>query len=224
MDANALEAKLKNQQWLGGQQPSAADKEAYDALTSGKETMVSAETHPHAFAWFCLVFKFTPAVRDSWPAAGAAGGKKEGGKGKGGKGGKKEAAKKEDDLDMDDLFGDDDGDAEAAKKAAAAAKAGAAKKKKKEVIAMSLVMLEVKPLDDTIDLDALAKRMFSEIKQDGLFWKTEYKKEPVAFGIFKLVVGFSLEDEKVSVDDTVEKIEAFEDMVQSVEIMAFNKI
>ena len=89
---------------------------------------------------------------------------------------------------------------------------------------MSLVMLEVKPLDDTTDLDALAKKIFSEITMDGLFWKTEYKKEPVAFGIFKLIIGFSLEDEKVSVDGVVEKIEAFEDQVQSVEIAAFNKI
>jgi len=46
----------------------------------------------------------------------------------------------------------------------------------------------------------------------------------VAFGIFKLIVGFSLEDEKVSVDAIVEKIEEMEDMVQSVEIAAFNKI
>ena len=28
---------------------------------------------------------------------------------------------------------------------------------------MSLVMLEVKPMDDTIDLDALAKKIFAEI-------------------------------------------------------------
>ena len=89
---------------------------------------------------------------------------------------------------------------------------------------MSLVMLEVKPLDDTIDLDALAKKLIAEVTQDGLFWKTEYKKEPVAFGIFKLIVGFSLEDEKVSVDDIVEKIEAYEEHVQSVEIAVFNKI
>ena len=46
----------------------------------------------------------------------------------------------------------------------------------------------------------------------------------MAFGIFKLIIAFSLEDEKVSVDDIVEKIEAMEDMVQSVEIAAFNKI
>lgn len=223
MDANALEAKLKNQQWVGGQQPTAADKEAYEALKQGT---LSAETHPHAFAWFCLVYKFSDAVRNSWPAAGAGGkgGKQEGGKAKGGKG-KKEAPKKaDDDLEMDDLFGDDDGDAEAAKKAAAAAKDGAKKKKKKEEIMMSLVMLEVKPLDDTTNLDDLAKKIFKEITQEGLYWKTEYKKEPVAFGIFKLIVGFSLEDEKVSVDGVVEKVEEFDDMVQSVEIASFTKI
>ena len=126
---------------------------------------------------------------------------------------------------MDDLFGDDDDAdaAEAAKKAAANAK-DKAKKKKKEVIAMSLVMLEVKPMDDETNLDDLAKKIFKEITQDGLFWKTEYKKEPVAFGIFKLIIAFSLEDEKVSVDEIVERIESFEDMVQSVEIAAFNKI
>ena len=55
-------------------------------------------------------------------------------------------------------------------------------------------------------------------------WGKEYKKEPIAFGIFKLIIGFSLEDEKVSVDDVVEKIEAFEEFVQSVEIIVFNKI
>ena len=98
------------------------------------------------------------------------------------------------------------------------------KKKKKEVIAMSLVMLEVKPLDSETNLDDLAQKLFKEITQEGLFWKTEYKKEPVAFGIFKLIVGFSCEDEKVSVDGIVEKIEELEDLVQSVEIAAFNKI
>ena len=56
-------------------------------------------------------------------------------------------------------------------------------------------------------------------------WKTEYKKEPVAFGIFKLIIGVVIEDAKVSVDnDIVEKIEAFEEMVQSVDIKTFDKI
>jgi len=102
----------------------------------------------------------------------------------------------DDDLD---LFGDDDeADAEAAKKIAAASKEKA-KKKKKVTIAQSLVMFEVKPLDSDTDLDALAQEIFA-IKMDGLYWKTQYKKEPVAFGIFKLIIGVTVEDEKVSVD------------------------
>ena len=220
MDANTLEATLKNQQWVGGQTPSAADKDAFEALS--KSGNISAETHPNVFAWFTLVSKFSDAVKKTWTAA-AAGGAAKGGKGKGGK----KEAKKEEKDDMDDLFGsDDDDDGAAAKAAAEAAKAAKAgkDKKKKVVIAMSLVMLEVKPMDDQVDLDALAPRIFKEITQDGLFWKTEYKKVPVAFGIFKLIIGFSCEDEKTSVDDIVEKIEAMDDMVQSVEIQAFNKI
>ena len=138
----------------------------------------------------------------------------------------KVAASKKEAEDLDDLFGDDDEDEEASKAVAAAAKAKAtaAAKPKKVVIAMSLVMLEVKPMDDTVDLDALAKKLIAEITMDGLFWKTEYRKDPVAFGIFKLIIGFSLEDDKVSVDDVVEKIEAYEELVQSVEIAVFNKI
>jgi len=135
----------------------------------------------------------------------------------------KKAAKKED--DMDDLFGDDSEDdgAAAAAAAAAKAKAQAGKKPKKVVIAQSLVLFEVKPLDDTTDIDQMAKDILA-IKMDGLYWKTEYKKEPVAFGIFKLIIGVTVEDEKVSVDGLQEKIEALEDKVQSVEILAFNKI
>jgi len=90
---------------------------------------------------------------------------------------------------------------------------------------MSLIILEVKPLDDTTSLDVLAKRIFNDIKMDALYWKSaDYKKVPVAFGIFKLIIGFSCEDAKVGVDDVVDKIEAFDDMVQSVEIASFTKI
>ena len=59
---------------------------------------------------------------------------------------------------------------------------------------------------------------------DGLFWKTEYKKAPIAFGIEKIIIGCVIEDLKVSADDLQEAIEAFEDEVQSVDIACFNKI
>ena len=215
LDLNTLEKTLQKQQWVGGQAPSDADKATFDAL---KTSTISAETHPHAFGWFVLVWKFSDAIRDSWKAGGG-GGDKGGKKGKEGgkKGGKKDAKKEKpaDDLEMDDLFGDDDAPAE---------KVVVKKKEKKKAVAMSLVMLEVKPVEKETPLDDLAAKIFATITQDGLFWKTEYKKEPIAFGIEKLIVGFSCEDEKVSVDDIVEKIEEINDMVQSVEIQAFNKI
>ena len=126
--------------------------------------------------------------------------------------GKKEAPKKEakKDDEMDDLFGsDDEGDADAAKKAAEAAKASA-KPKKEKPPEMSLIILEVKPLDDKTSLDVLAKRIFNDIKMEALYWKSaDYKKVPVAYGIFKLIIGFSCEDKKVGVDDVIEKIEEF---------------
>jgi len=69
------------------------------------------------------------------------------------------ATKKEKD-DMDDLFGSDSDDGAAA---AAAAKAKAAKNKKVKapVIAQSLIMFEIKPLDSDTDLDAVAKRVLA---------------------------------------------------------------
>ena len=72
-------------------------------------------------------------------------------------------------------------------------------------------------------MDDLAKKVLS-IEMDGLTWGKDYKLEPVAFGIKKLVVVCTILDDLVSTDDLQGKIEAFEDFVQSVDIQAFNKI
>lgn len=94
---------------------------------------------------------------------------------------------------------------------------------KKGVIAKSFVVFEVKPWELETDLDALAKQILA-IEQDGVFWKTEYKKEPIAYGINKLIIGCVIEDLKVSTDDLQEKMEAMEEYVQSVDIASFSKI
>jgi len=180
-----------------------------------------------------LAMKFQDCVMATWKAQAPAGGKK--GKGDGKKGGKKEEPKKEEkkpepkkeEEDDMDLFGDDDDDEDQdARMAAKAAqlKAQGKLKEKKAVIAKSMILFECKPLDSETDLDALAARILADIVMDGLQWKTEYKKAPVAFGIFKLIIGCTIEDDKVSSDDLVEKMEAMDDMVQSVDIAAFNKV
>merc|ERR1740138_1058820 len=95
---------------------------------------------------------------------------------------------------------------------------------KKKAIAKSIVMFEVKPLESETDLDVLFARIIKECQRDGCDWKQDCKKEPVAFGVFKLIVGCVIEDEKVSTDDIEEQICAMEDMVQSVDIQSFNKL
>ena len=202
MDANTLEKKLSTQQFLGGQLPSAEDREAIDAL---KGQSISAETHPHLFGWYCLVSKFSDDVKKTWAAAKAGADKGKGGK----KGGKKEEPKKEakkeakKDDDELDLFGSDDEDdaaaAEALKKKAAEAKAKK-DKPKKVVIAKSLVLFEVKPYEAETKMEDMAGEIL-KITMDGLWWKTEWKTEPIAYGVEKLIIGCTVEDEKVSVDD-----------------------
>ena len=97
------------------------------------------------------------------------------------------------------------------------------KKVKEKPVAKSLIIFEVKPYEAETDLDELAKKIIA-ITMDGLFWKTEYKKAPIAYGVEKIIIGCVVEDEKVSTDDLQEQIEAMDDLVQSVDIAAFNKI
>lgn len=87
-----------------------------------------------------------------------------------------------------------------------------AKPAKQGLVAKSLIIWEVKPWGEDTDLDAMAKRIL-DIKMDGLTWKTEYKKEPIAYGVFKVVIGAVVEDLKVSTDEVQELIEADEDNV-----------
>ena len=103
---------------------------AYQAHLSGK-------THAYTLSWYGVVGRFSDALKAKWSAnGGAAGG--------------------DDDLD---LFGDDD-DEDTAAAVKAAADAAKAKKKKVKPPEMSLIIFEVKPVDDTTNLDDLAQKIF----------------------------------------------------------------
>ena len=141
-------------------------------------------------------------------------------KDKKGKQQKKPAPKEEDELDLFGSDGEETAEAkEALKKAAEASK----KPKKAPPVAKSLVIWEVKPYDADTDLNELGKKIIANVQMDGLAWKTEFKLEPVAFGIKKIIIGAAIEDAKVSTDDVQEEIEEM-DEVQSVDIAAFNKL
>ena len=94
---------------------------------------------------------------------------------------------------------DPEADAAAAEEMKKKAEENKGKKKKAAPIAKSLIVWEVKPWGEETDLQALADKILG-IEMDGLMWKTEWKKEPVAYGIFKIVIGATVEDDKVSTD------------------------
>ncbi|CAG2183036.1 unnamed protein product, partial [Oppiella nova] len=89
-------------------------------------------------------------------------------------------------------------------------------------IAKSSVVLDVKPWDDETDMKELEANV-RKIEMDGLVWGAS-KFVPLAYGIQKLQIVIVIEDDKVSVEELTEKLEALEDFVQSVDIAAFNKI
>ena len=241
----------KAEMYLGGKTPSYEDREMLEELGSD---IPDAESYPNAFAWYCIVSKFSPEIRATWgglrplkstdwQAAIDPGSIKKydtkfadslEAKKKAPKPAEiedewadvvepKKSAKAKDDDDFDPFADDDDDDAGAAESLKKKAEESKAKKKKAAPAAKSLIIWEVKPYGPETDLDALGKKIIAEIKKDGLVWKTEFKIEPIAFGVCKIVIGATIEDSKVSTDDVQEEIEEFED-VQSIDILAFNKL
>lgn len=73
-------------------------------------------------------------------------------------------------------------------------------------------------IDDETDMKQLEDKMRG-IEMDGLTWGAS-KLVPLAFGIKKLQVNLVVEDEKVSIDDLQQQIEADEDHVQSTDVVS----
>ncbi|MGH0125222.1 UNVERIFIED_CONTAM: hypothetical protein FKN15_058911 [Acipenser sinensis] len=135
-------------------------------------------------------------------------------------------SKDEDDDDDDiDLFGSDDEEESAAAKKLKEERVvqyEAKKSKKPALIAKSSILLDVKPWDDETDMAKL-EACVRTIQMDGLLWGSS-KLVPVGYGIKKLQIQCVVEDDKVGVDQLEELITAFEDLVQSMDVAAFNKI
>ena len=245
-----LNAQLQGRSWLVADKLTLADIVAFNALLVPYTFSLDAgfrKAMPEAAAWFLKMSKLPVVTRTAgyvkWVGAGAeqASAPAAGKAAKGGKKEKKAAAPKEDKkaaapkeekkaeaaAEEDDEFDPfaEDPEADAAAAASIKAKEADAKDKKKKAapIAKSILLWEIKPWGEETNLDELAA-MILGITMEGLVWKTEYKKEPVAYGIFKLIMGAVVEDDKVSTDIVQEAVEAFEDHVQSIDIISFNKL
>jgi len=225
MDAKALNDALAGASYVSGFMPSQADVAQFDSMSGAPD----AKAHPHAARWYSHIASFSLGKRLRLPGAAAAGGASAAPK----------AAKKAD-AELD-LWGDGGDEEEESyedmmarkKKEAEEKKEKDNKKKKKAVIAKSTVVFSIKPAcfdgdddDDesggTIDLNDMRDAV-KGITMDGLKWGASEFKE-IGYGIKKLQIMCTVEDDKVSVDALQETIEEFEDLVQSVEIDAFNKV
>ncbi|KAL0219903.1 hypothetical protein P9112_005556 [Eukaryota sp. TZLM1-RC] len=98
------------------------------------------------------------------------------------------------------------------------------KAKGKDVIAKSLIVMDIKTWGPEIDIDELANKLKEEVQRDGLVWGS-HTKVPIGFGVSKLQQTLVIEDEKIpSMDEVQEAIEELDDYVQSTDIVSFNKL
>jgi len=188
--------------------PASNDVETFKALGSAPDAKF-----PHVLRWFNHISSFQDSERTQWPVIA------------------KEEVKVEEDKKEDfDLFADDE-EADAAREAEIQKRADeqAAKKKaaleasgKAPVLMKSAVVLDCKPWEDTTDLVELEKRV-REIEMEGLEWKAS-KLVPIGYGIKKLQISCHIVDDIVSVDDIQDRIQEFEDLVQSTDIVTFTKL
>ncbi|KAI1732609.1 EF-1 guanine nucleotide exchange domain-containing protein [Ditylenchus destructor] len=194
---------LASRAYVNGFAPSKEDEVAHKSFASAP-----AQKHPHIARWHKHIASFDDKERSSWPKQSQGG----------------EAAPAAAGGDDFDLFGsesEDDEEKERVKQERL--KAYAEKKSKKPgPIAKSNIIYDVKPWDDTIDVKEIEKHVRS-IECDGLVWGAS-KILPIAYGVNKLQICCVVEDDKVSSDWLEEKITENEDLVQSVDVVAFNKV
>ncbi|KAL9009807.1 MAG: hypothetical protein Q9173_005196, partial [Seirophora scorigena] len=211
-----LESWVTSRSYISGYGPSQADVASFKALPGPPKV----EKYPHAWRWYkhmaSYQSEFSSLPGDPSKAYTSYGPEKS--EATLNPKDAPKAAADEDDED-DDLFGSDDESEDEETKKKREENLAAYKKKKEgktKPAAKSIVTLDVKPWDDETDMKQLEDNMRG-IEMDGLTWGAS-KLVPLAFGIKKLQVNLVVEDEKVSIDDLQQQIEADEDHVQSTDV------
>ncbi|KAI4091539.1 MAG: hypothetical protein LQ344_004019 [Seirophora lacunosa] len=213
-----LESWVTSRSYISGYGPSQADVASFKALPGPPKV----EKYPHAWRWYkhmaSYQSEFSSLPGDPSKAYTSYGPEKS--EAALNPKDAPNAAADEDDED-DDLFGSDDESEDEETKKKREENLAAYKKKKEgktKPAAKSIVTLDVKPWDDETDMKQLEDKMRG-IEMDGLTWGAS-KLVPLAFGIKKLQVNLVVEDEKVSIDDLQQQIEADEDHVQSTDVVS----
>jgi len=203
-----LNSHLASESYVSGYTVSQADLDVHKQV---KSQDVDGKKFVHLARWYKHIQSFTPeevkAAASGAPAPAP-------------------AAKKEDDAEFD-VFGDET-EEDKKNKEEMAKKEVAPPPPKKVLILKSCVILDVKPWEADEDgstkiLDEIEAKVRS-VSAEGLEWKAKEHIE-VGFGIKKLRIMAHVVDDKVSVDGVIEQIQDENpDLVQSIDIFAFNKL
>ena len=210
---SALNDFISEKSYIEGAAASQADVAVFEAMSGAPD----ATKYAHAARWYNHIASFTAefssllgekkAASEYGPEVKAAPVK---------------AAAADDDVDL--FASDEEEDAEAERLKAQRLAEYRAKKAAKGPgpAAKSSVLIDVKPWDNETDLGEM-ERQVRLIKMDGLLWGGS-QLVPIGYGIQKLQINCIVEDEKVGTDILEEAICGLEDLVQSIDIAAFNKI
>ena len=209
----ALNDYMSDKSYIEGVAPSQADVAVFEAMSGAPE----AGKFAHAARWYAHIASYAgefatltgekKAFTEYGPEVKAPAAK---------------AAADDDDVDL--FASDEEEDAEAERLKAQRLAEYRAKKAAKGPgpAAKSSVLIDVKPWDNETDLGEM-ERQVRAIQMDGLLWGGS-QRLPIGYGIYKLQINCVVEDDKVGTDMLEEAICGLEDLVQSIDIAAFNKI
>jgi elongation factor 1-beta len=213
-----LNGFLADKSYISGYQPTSEDARVYAELAKSYAAGPDKK-FPHVFRFFNHIASFSEEERAKFPhpaaqpsTSGSAGAPAES---------KKEEPKAEAAAGGDDDF-DVFGEMSEEEKKAEEDRAAAAKSSKPVPVQKSNIILDVKVWDDTTDLVKL-EELVRSIEIEGCTWGPS-KLVEVAYGVKKLQISTVVIDDLVSTEDLEEKIMAFEDYVQSVDIAAFVRV
>ena len=189
---------LKDNLFLGGDEPSSEDGEFFKLLLKNKYKPEQTK-YPSIWAWYSIIILFEDDVIKEWL-----------------RNPKKNAIKKN--KVINEVYICDEPDDFVINKNYSDIIKEQRNKHKDEI---SNVFLEIKPDNINIDLNLLAEKIIREIKREGLSWNEKYEIKEIAFDIKKLIMRLSVRME-TSVQDIVDQLETWEEEIQSIDFIFFN--
>ena len=192
---------LKDNLFLGGEEPSYEDAEFFKYLIKNKLKPEQKE-YPSIWAWYSIMILFEDEVIKEWMRHS-----------------NKNIKKKNKNKILNEAFICDEPDDYDIYKNY---KDIIIEQKNKHKNEISNVILEIKPANIEIDLNLLAKKILKEIKREGLCWNEKYIIKEFAFDIKTLIIGMNVKME-TSVQDIIDQLETWEEEIQSVDFLTFNQ-